>query len=146
MRLLLSVLILAAGLMSACSGSDERPSPTAAPTTTLAPTATLSPQTTALPSIAVQAKAGENFTARLDSNRTTGYSWRLARPLDERLVKLAGSVYEAPAAPLPGAGGKEAWTFTALAKGRTNIVLEYLRPFDQATPPARMQTLEVVIE
>lgn len=144
-RLIVPLLGIAMTVMTACS-EEEPPTATAVPTVAPTPTATLSPQTTALPTVTLQAKAGEQFTFRLDSNRTTGYSWRLARPPDERLVTLVGSIYEPPATPLIGAGGREAWTFKAVAKGRTAIMLEYVRPFEPNSPPARVQTLDVVIE
>ena len=48
---------------------------------------------------------------------TTGYSWRLAEPLDKNLVQLVGSKYIKPEKAMPGAPGKEEWTFKASGAG-----------------------------
>lgn len=90
---------------------------------------------------------GEEFTITLDSNRTTGYSWRLAQPLDESLVALVGSDYTpSGAGGLAGAGGTEVWTFHALAPGQTTIALEYVRPWETGVAPARTHATTVFIQ
>jgi predicted secreted protein len=35
----------------------------------------------------IQVVSGQAFTLALESNRTTGYQWQLARPFDEAVVK-----------------------------------------------------------
>ncbi len=84
-----------------------------------------------------EVKRGEQFSLALDSNQTTGYHWRLAKPLDEGVLKLAGVEYKTPQSKLLGAGGKEIWTFQAVGRGVTSIHLEYVRPWEKGVPPAR---------
>jgi len=54
---------------------------------------------------------------RLESNRTTGYQWRPAEPLDERIIRVSRSEYTPFDTSLTGAGGEESWTFYAVGKG-----------------------------
>ena len=94
----------------------------------------------------VNARAGENFTITLESNPTTGYSWQLAKPLDEKIVQFVGSEYVPSRTDLVGAGGVEEWTFLALNKGSAKIVLKYARPWEKDKPPAEEKTFLVRID
>lgn len=92
-------------------------------------------------------KVGEEFTATLLSNATTGYKWDLASPLKESIVKLAHQQYIAPEQSMRvGAGGKEAWTFRAVGRGKTEIRMKYVRPWEKGVPPARTAVYKVVVE
>ncbi len=90
--------------------------------------------------------AGNEFTLTLESNRTTGYQWQLAGAPDETLVQLVGNKYELPDTRLIGAGGREVWTFKAVGKGRTEIHLEYVRPWEKDVPPVKEAVFTVVVE
>lgn len=89
---------------------------------------------------------GKRFKIMLESNRTTGYQWRLAGALDQKVVKLIGSAYQSPEAKLPGAGGKEIWTFQAVGRGRTEISMQYIRTWEKGKPPARTARFSVVVK
>ena len=89
--------------------------------------------------------AGHEFSVTLASNPTTGYSWALAKPLDAKLLTLVTNVYVRPDSRLMGAGGKEVWTFKALAEGRTQIDLKYVRPWEKDAAPAQTTNFVVVI-
>lgn len=93
-----------------------------------------------------EVKPGKRFKIVIESNRSTGYQWRLARPLDQKVVKLVGSGYQSPQVKLPGAGGKEIWTFQAVAPGRTEIAMQYIRPWEKGEPPARTARFVVVVK
>lgn len=93
----------------------------------------------------INARAGENFTITLESNPTTGYSWQLAKPLDEKIVKLVGSEYVPSKTDLVGAGGEENWTFLAVKKGTTRISLKYVRPWEKDKPPVEEKTFLVKV-
>jgi inhibitor of cysteine peptidase len=93
-----------------------------------------------------QVKPGSRFRINLESNRSTGYQWRLARPVDQKVIKLVGSGYQSPEVKLPGAGGKEIWTFEAVAAGRTEISMQYVRPWEKGVPPARTARFSVVVK
>jgi predicted secreted protein len=87
----------------------------------------------------IEVQAGEEFSIALASNRTTGYQWRLVTPLDEQIVQAVGSEYVSPAASRPGAGGKE------VGAGKTEIALQYLRPWEAGVAPAETARYVVVV-
>ncbi len=105
----------------------------------------LAPEPASDPSVPIQVEAGARFAIRLESNPSTGYSWRLARPLDERVVRALSSIYEPPENPVPGAGGWERWLFAAVTPGRAQIDLEYVRPWETDVPPARTASFTVEV-
>jgi len=97
------------------------------------------------PAAVVQANQPE-FSIKLKSNPTTGYSWYL-RSYDANLVQPVKHVYEAPAnKKLIGASGYEIWTFRVKANGflvpmQTAIRFVYTRPWE-----ANGQAKQVVFE
>ncbi|MCK8600813.1 protease inhibitor I42 family protein [Desulfoferrobacter suflitae] len=88
---------------------------------------------------------GEQFSVSLDSNPTTGYHWELAEPLDERVVRLIGDVYQGPETKLVGAGGKEVWTFRAVGTGEATIAMKYVRPWQKDVPPEKTAQFAVTV-
>jgi inhibitor of cysteine peptidase len=94
----------------------------------------------------INTKAGETISIILDSNPTTGYKWQLAKPADEKVLQLVSSEYRMPETQMVGAGGKEVWTFKALSTGQTNIVFEYLRPWEKDKEPAKKATFTINIQ
>lgn len=94
----------------------------------------------------INARAGENFTISLESNPTTGYSWQLAKPLDEKIVKLESSKYTPLATDRVGAGGVEKWTFRAVKKGTIRVSLKYVRPWEKDKPPVEEKTFLIRID
>jgi inhibitor of cysteine peptidase len=83
------------------------------------------------PSKVIDVRAGDPFSIVLNSNRTTGYSWRLKTP-PARSIAFVASVYRIDHPIMPGTGGREIWTFKAVGAGDATISLEYVRPFDKA--------------
>lgn len=77
------------------------------------------------------------FTIKLKSNKTTGYSWFL-NSYDARLVQPVKASYEAPTdKKLMGAPGFEVWTFRLKPEAftvpqQTQIRFVYVRPWDKA--------------
>lgn len=74
------------------------------------------------------------FTIKLDSNRTTGYSWTL-KSYDKKFISQVSHKYIAPNTKLIGAPGYETWVFQAspnFLKGSkiTEVTLEYARPWE----------------
>lgn len=90
------------------------------------------------------ANVGKDFSVILDSNPTTGYSWQLAEPLDENLLKLIKSNFIPPDTDLVGAPGQEEWAFQALRKGKTTISFHYLRPWEKDVPPVQIKSFIVI--
>jgi len=74
------------------------------------------------------------FTIKLDSNRTTGYSWSL-KNYDKKLISLVSHAYIAPNSKLIGAPGYETWVFKAnpsflSGSKSTKVTLDYARPWE----------------
>lgn len=82
----------------------------------------------------INAEAGRDFTITLESNGSTGYQWQLAEPVDENFIQLVESKYIDAGNGLPGAPGKEEWTFKPIKTGRAKISLEYIRPWERGKP------------
>ncbi len=79
----------------------------------------------------VGVNAGDSVTVTLCSNRTTGFQWtELAQIGSETVLKQTNHEFVLPEGDVPGAAGKEVWTFKALKKGTTDVSLEYSRPWE----------------
>jgi len=98
------------------------------------------------PNLPIHVAQGREFTLRLESNASTGYSWRLARPLDDATLALVGSRYVPGQSSLVGAPGSEVWTFRAIARGQTTIDLEYVRSWEADQTPPRTASFSVSVE
>jgi predicted secreted protein len=94
----------------------------------------------------IRALAGKEFSITLPANHTTGYSWRLATPLDPSSLNLIGNVYHESTSGKVGASGEEVWTFSAQAPGTVQLDFEYVRSFEKTAPPAKAAKFSVVVE
>jgi predicted secreted protein len=94
----------------------------------------------------IRVLAGKQFSITLAANRTTGYSWRLAAPLDPALLKQISEEYQAADSGAVGAPGEEVWTFEAVGKGALKLDFEYLRPFEKDIKPVKIAKYSLVIE
>ena len=81
---------------------------------------------------------GEDFVITLASNPTTGYSWRISEPLPS-MLELAGRQFKAAenTEDIAGAGGLEEWTLKSIGKGEATVTFEYVRPWEEDTPPIK---------
>lgn len=93
----------------------------------------------------ISARVQKTFDITVSSNPSTGFEWKLGKPLDEKLVKLVGSKYIPKKTKLIGAGGTEVWTFKALKSGKTEIMLIYLRSWEKL-PPAKSEAYKIIIK
>ena len=98
------------------------------------------------PSVPIHIAAENGFALQLESNASTGYAWRLARPLNEAVIVLLESRYRPGADVRPGAAGVEVWRFRAVAKGETTIALEYVRSWETGVPANRTADFTVIVE
>jgi len=96
--------------------------------------------------IPIAALKGNKFSINLPSNATTGYGWRLGNKPNASVAKFVDSQYNAPSQAMPGKGGTETWTFQAVGKGTTSIVLEYARPWEKGVAPVKTQTFAVIVQ
>jgi inhibitor of cysteine peptidase len=96
--------------------------------------------------IPIAMRAGTQFTVTLPSNITTGYSWRIARDPNPKILKVVGSEYIQPSSGAMGRSGTEVWTFRAIAKGTQSVTMEYARPWEKNVKPSKSQTFYVTIQ
>jgi predicted secreted protein len=84
----------------------------------------------------VEVPVGALFTLLLGSNPTTGFQWSEHAIIasnsssSARILKQVSHEYIAPDSEMPGAAGKEAWTFETVNKGSAIISMEYSRPWE----------------
>ncbi len=93
----------------------------------------------------IKVTVGQEFKITVPSNPTTGYRWQFAKAPDEKTLKLLREDYEHPKSNLAGAGGKQVWTFKALAYGKTTLELNYIRPWETNSPPAESTNFVVYV-
>lgn len=89
---------------------------------------------------------GKEFKITLPCNATTGYQWVLTKAPDEKLVKVLRSEHKRPDSKQVGAGGAMVWTFKALAAGKTELGLDYVRSWEKGQKPAQTTNFVVVIK
>lgn len=88
-------------------------------------------------------KVNKEFKIALESNPTTGYSW--TAKFDPEYIKLVNSTY----IPYPtyqgivGSGGIEVFTFKAIKWGKTEITMQYQRPWENS--PIKEVNYNVII-
>ena len=111
MKKLFFLLVIAALALTACNGqATEVP-------------ATADAFIITNPAIPIEATAGEEFQIIVDSNPSTGYHWELVGTPDGRVVQFISRDYKPSEPVMPGSGGKDVWTFKAVAAGTIKIVL-----------------------
>ncbi|MCL2484723.1 MAG: protease inhibitor I42 family protein [Endomicrobia bacterium] len=75
----------------------------------------------------------------LDGNPTTGYSWTY-RQTNEGIVREVSSKYESEQSDLMGRGGTFIFVFKGINKGETELIFEYLRPWEEGIKPIETKT------
>lgn len=97
----------------------------------------------------VSITAGEWFDVKLESNKTTGYSWTvmITDMNPDGIVSDMGNEYiEQPKeGRVLGAGGYELWHFKTLDRGFFNLVFHYARPWETDGTPAKTVTIGVTV-
>lgn len=140
-KLLKSILYLAlsASLLAACSTS----SPTQEAEPTVNPAGSTRPALTD-PAQPIEVQAGDVFHIVVDSNPSTGYTWKIVGELSG--VESVSSEYTADEPVIPGSGGVDVWTFNAVSAGQTQITLGSFPPGADVTEPAQTVTFNVVVK
>jgi predicted secreted protein len=88
---------------------------------------------------------GQDLMVKLESNRSTGYSWSLTESENPILTSLRKPTYKISGA-LPGAGGFETWTLRATKIGRETLKFEYRRPWEKKIPPAKTVLFHIAVQ
>jgi inhibitor of cysteine peptidase len=90
-------------------------------------------------------EVGDKIRIELCSNPTTGFQWAHEMTMDN-VVKEEDHDFEAPEAAIPGATGKEIWTFEAVDTGTTEVQLEYSQPWEGGLKSEWTYTMRVTVE
>jgi inhibitor of cysteine peptidase len=93
---------------------------------------------------AVELHLGDKLEVVLAANPSTGYLWS-AVPMQEGVLRQAGEPDFKTDSANPGAGGKVTFRFEAVKTGKTWLSLNYGRPFEKTTPPARTFSLRISV-
>ncbi len=86
----------------------------------------------------IKTRVDQEFIIALDSNPTTGYRWQEGH--DVTMLSLVEDRYEPDekAEGLVGVGGTQYYRFKALRKGSTEVILVYMRPWEEETASDRV--------
>ena len=78
----------------------------------------------------IELKKGQLLVITLEANPTTGYTWEVAEPLDERAIRQVGEIEFVPESDLIGAGGVQIIRSEGVGADQTTIKLVYHRPWE----------------
>ena len=93
----------------------------------------------------MQLKKGQTLVVTLEGNPTTGYTWEVAEPLDEQVLRQAGEPEFKAESDLVGAGGVQILRFEAVNAGQTTLKLAYRRSWEKDVEPLETYSLQVVV-
>lgn len=93
----------------------------------------------------VQINKGQEFTIKLSSNATTGYSWNVDDVYDKTIITKISSVYKAPNTDLTGAPGEEWWVFRGTSTGTTSLTFNYARSWETGVSPINSKTFNITV-
>ena len=88
---------------------------------------------------------GDKLYVVLCSNPSTGFEWSY-KMSDDSVIKEEGHDFEEPDSNLPGAAGKETWTFETVDKGTTMIDMEYSQPWEGGIKQEWMYRITVTVK
>ena len=91
----------------------------------------------------VDVQVGDKFTISLEANPSTGYSWELTGPLDDKVVVELGSDHQPGQGTGVGVPGQQLFRFQGVGKGTATIGLQYVRPWENGVPPAKTSEFTV---
>lgn len=146
--------VSALGLAACGTGGDGKTSTTGAATsTTAAQTTTAQGQgaggdvalTEADDGRTVNVELGRKLTVTLESNPSTGYKWSVAKGTGGPLTQDGKGRFVPGAVQRPGAPGTEIFDFTTERAGKTRLVLEYRRPWEETVKPVRRFAVAVTV-
>ena len=95
----------------------------------------------------VSISVGQTFMVKLKSTISTGYTWQLKEPIDDKLLVLTKKEYVDKQGEFEINSGYDLLTFRALKKGEALIKLWYVRPWElkKNEIPEKEKQLKVII-
>jgi predicted secreted protein len=92
---------------------------------------------------AVTVKTGDTLAVKMSVISGTGYVWLVAgTPV---LCKMADSRTEQVTKGMMGGAAKQVISFIITAKGKEDIIFNYMRPFEKNKPPAQTKVLHLSV-
>lgn len=95
------------------------------------------------PKIIVEVGAGHAFSIELPSRQDQGYSWSLARPLNDNMLEITGARYQRSRDPQKP--GTEIWSFRSLAPGLAEIHFQYKSSFGGQQEIKRTRVYQIMM-
>ena len=92
-----------------------------------------------------QVEIGDKIRAKLCSNPTTGFKWEYEMS-NANVLTEEDYDFEEPKGDVPGAAGIEFWTFEAVEKGTTEVLMEYSQPWEGGLKEEWTYTITVTVE
>ena len=89
----------------------------------------------------VELAADGTLELRLEANPTTGYQWVV---LEAGVVELSDETHKSDS-DATGSGGISTFTFTPTGSGTADLVLGYLRPWEEGIEPIDTFTVTVTV-
>ena len=93
-------------------------------------------------------KINDTMEIKLESNPTTGYSWFLSDTVDNIIFSITGPKFieSKKDEGLVGVGGYETFTLKATSKGKTDLILDYKRPWEEGIDPVETFKISISVE
>ena len=92
-----------------------------------------------------QIEIGDKVTVRLCSNPTTGFQWSYEMSGDT-VLKEEDHDFEEPDSDVVGASGTDVSTFEGTAKGTTEVLMEYSKPWEGGTKKEWTYKMTVTVQ
>ena len=92
-----------------------------------------------------QVEIGDKIRVKLCSNPTTGFQWEYEMS-GESVLNEEDHDFEEPKGDVPGTAGIEVWTFEAVEKGTTEVLMEYSQPWEGGLKEEWTYTITVTVE
>ena len=93
----------------------------------------------------IEMEVGDKIRLKLCSNQTTGFQWEY-EVTTENIVKEEDHDFEEPEEDIVGAAGIELWTFEAVEKGTTELLMEYSQPWEGGLKAEWTYTITIMVE
>ncbi len=87
----------------------------------------------------ISMKIGDTLVVRLDAKPGTGYGWQVVKTDSGILRSTGGTTFE-------GGTEQQLLHFVAVAKGASDLLLHYIRPWEKEVAPEKVFRIEVQIQ
>jgi predicted secreted protein len=92
-----------------------------------------------------QVEIGDKIRAKLCSNPTTGFKWKYEMS-NENVLNEEDYDFEEPKGDVAGAAGIEVWTFEAVNRGTTEVLMAYSQPWEGSEKEEWTYSITVTVE